>query len=88
MAIRWSHDAPEQLGSIWEHIAEDSPEAARMTVERILEAIDRLAAFPQSGRRGRIEGTRELIVPPYVIVYRAQPDAVTIEAVLHGRRRY
>ena len=55
MAIRWSQDAPEQLASIWEHIAEDSLEAARITVERILEAIDRLAAFPQSGRRGRIE---------------------------------
>ena len=88
MAIRWSQDAPNQLSSIWEYIAEDNPEAARLTVERILEAIDQLAGFPQSGRRGRVPDTRELIVPPYLIVYRAQPDAVTIEAVLHGGRRY
>ncbi len=88
MAIRWSQDAPNQLASIWEYIAEENPEAARLTVERILEAIDQLAVFPQSGRRGRVLGTRELIVPPYVIVYRAQPDAVTIEAVLHGSRHF
>jgi len=38
---------------------------------RIAAQIERLIAFPDSGRPGRVDGTRELVVAPYVVAYAA-----------------
>lgn len=49
-------------------------------------AVVHLALHPYSARRGRVAGTRELVVPrtPYLIVYRIEQKAVVILRVLHG----
>jgi toxin ParE1/3/4 len=56
---------------------------------------DRAAALetdPYLGRRGRVEGTRELPLPPlpFIIVYRVleQADAIEIVNVIHGAQRW
>jgi plasmid stabilization system protein ParE len=43
-----------------------------------------------SGRLGRIEGTRELVVPglPYIILYSVAEDAILISAVIHTSRKW
>jgi toxin ParE1/3/4 len=68
-------------------IAKDSPKAARETVERILESIDRLAQFPTMGHPGRANGTLERGVSGthYVIVYELhkRPTAIVVTAVFH-----
>jgi toxin ParE1/3/4 len=38
------------------------------------------------GRAGRAPGTRELVEPPYIIVYELSPKVVTVLAVVHGAR--
>lgn len=52
----------------------------------IREAVERLADFPQRGRPGRLEGTRELVIvgTPYLAVYRTGETSVRILRVLHG----
>jgi toxin ParE1/3/4 len=42
--------------------------------------------FPESGRIGRIAGTRELVIPrtPYIAAYVVLDDKVRILRVLHG----
>ena len=49
-----------------------------------------LERFPQSGRPGRIEETRELVIDrtPYIVAYRIVGDTVRILRVLHGSRRW
>ena len=49
-----------------------------------------LTRFPESGRPGRVEGTRGLVVgrTPYVVVYRIGADGVQVPRVLHGTRRW
>jgi len=39
---------------------------------------------------GRVEGTRELPLPPlpFVIVYRVLPEAVEISNIIHGAQRW
>jgi toxin ParE1/3/4 len=82
--------AARDLEDIFHWIAKDNPSAARGVVERIGLRINRLALFglPHIGRPGLAEGTRELIEPPYIIVYSVDEpaDEITVLAMLHGAR--
>jgi toxin ParE1/3/4 len=46
--------------------------------------------FPESGRPGRIEETRELVIlrTPYIAAYRITGDTVRILRVLHGAQQW
>jgi plasmid stabilization system protein ParE len=71
--VRWTPQAAEDLQAIYDFIARDSTVYAQLTVEDILSAIDRLTRFPLLGRRvpeRERDALRELIKPPYRIVYR------------------
>jgi antitoxin ParD1/3/4/toxin ParE1/3/4 len=80
--------AAQDIGDIWEFIADDNPLAARRVREDILETIQRLFAFPRQGHR-RPDLTslplRFQRVRDYLIAYADQQPLVVI-AVLHGRR--
>jgi addiction module RelE/StbE family toxin len=86
--IRWTPTALHDLQSAHDYVASDKPDAAADIAEHLLEAIDALARHPHMGRKGRVAGTRELIVRPYVIVYRVRADAIELVAILHTARRW
>jgi len=90
MKLRFSERSIRNLTSIRDHIAADSPESAVRVVSAIVNAALRLEQFPLSGRPGRIEGTRELVVPglPYVIPYRVADDVILISSVIHTSRKW
>ncbi|MFN2343967.1 MAG: type II toxin-antitoxin system RelE/ParE family toxin [Desulfonatronovibrio sp.] len=70
MIIEWSLFAVEDRTRIFDYIEQDNPMAAIAVDERIMEQTARLASFPESGRSGRVEGTRELVVghTPFIVV--------------------
>jgi addiction module RelE/StbE family toxin len=78
------------LEDIKERIAADNPAAAARMIERIRDAVSRLAGFPASGRPGRVVGTRELMIAgtPYIVPYRVKGDAVQIITILHSAQRW
>lgn len=83
--IRWTTDAADQLEGIVRHINEDNPEAARKVAEDIIDRIERLKVFPRLGHPGEeVEGTRELLSPPFVIVYQLKGDIAEILYIWHG----
>jgi addiction module RelE/StbE family toxin len=86
MIVIWSEEARADLQDIFDFIAEDSPRAALLVDERICKQTDELAFFPNLGRIGLVEGTRELVIQrtPYIAVYRVEEDVVRILAVVHG----
>jgi len=90
MKLIWSPTAIGDLKSIREYISKDNPSAAARVAKRIRNAATRLENFPQSGRPGRVPGTRELVIPgtSYIAAYTIQNDEVLIAAVLHGRQRW
>ena len=90
MKVRWSPTAVSDLESIRDYIARDSPSAARKVANRIKESVNRLSNFPLSGRAGRVQGTRELVIPgtSFIAAYTIQRDEVQIAAVLHGRQHW
>jgi toxin ParE1/3/4 len=67
--ILWSRRAPEQLAAGYDFIVEDNPSAAEKQVEMILRAVEQLVDFPEMGRPGRINGTRELVIPELLILW-------------------
>jgi toxin ParE1/3/4 len=84
--IVWAAPARRDLRAHLVYLAERSPQAARRAQTAIREAVERLADFPHSGRPGRLEGTRELVIvgTPYLVVYRTREGSLRILRVLHG----
>jgi toxin ParE1/3/4 len=86
MEVRWSPQAAEDLERIAQRILRDNPAAAREVVETLYNGITNLKTFPNRGRAGRIEGSRELVFPslPYIVVYRLKDQAVEIARIYHA----
>ena len=63
MRVRWTAPAAHDLYTIVRRIRLDNPEAARRVAKTIYDGCRNLEHFPHRGRKGRIEGTRELVFP-------------------------
>ena len=90
MRLRWTRLALLHLGHAQDYIAREAPDSAAAVVERVERAVMNLARHPYMGREGRVEGTRELVIPgtPFVASYRVYGDGVEILALVHGARRW
>jgi addiction module RelE/StbE family toxin len=87
--VAWSRRALNDLESIAEYIAADSPTYAGIVVKKIVSQTRMLAKFPRSGRKVPEfddENVRELIVYSYRIIYRLQDSGVVIAAIIHGKQ--
>ena len=82
--IRWTTEAADQLEEAFRHIQQDSPDSARKIAQAVIDRIEQLAAFPGLGRPGEVPGTRELVSPPYIVVYRSTEDVIEILHIWHG----
>jgi len=89
LTIRWQKRAFADLDAIFDQILAENPKAARQVWRRIIDRIDQLAEHPESGRPGRVAGTRELVVTgtPYIVFYRVADQVVHILRIYHGARR-
>ena len=87
--VRWTPQAADDLDAIAEFIARDSAHFAGLFVANILQTVDQLADFPESGRAVPEIGERtirELVVGSYRIIYRLRPEAAEILTIHHGAR--
>jgi toxin ParE1/3/4 len=80
--------AEADLDDIWEHIAEDNPDAADKVLDDIGERCAMLAQFPMIGtsRDELFPALRSLAVGHYVIFYLPLDDGIDVVRVLHGKR--
>ena len=75
--------------AIVDYISEDNPDAAMELLHDIEERVEHLTYHPQTGRIGRVTGTRELVVKPnYIAVYVAGPNVIEVLRVLHAARQW
>jgi toxin ParE1/3/4 len=88
LPVRRTRAAESDIDDIWFHIAADSVAAADRLVDRIDRAEQRLGAQPAMGpaRPDLANGLRHWPLPPYLILYRIEPDCVLVVRVLHGAR--
>lgn len=90
MKVIFDEEALDDLQRIFDWIAQDNPTAAARLIARIFDKAERLAPpeLSHMGRPGLVEGTRELLEGPYIIVYRVDDNRgeIVIVSVVHGAR--
>jgi toxin ParE1/3/4 len=88
--ITWSEIADENMQDIFDFIALDSIRYAEKELQKIVERVEVLRAFPLSGkvvREYEREDYRELVEGNYRIVYRIMSaDSISIATVHHHSR--
>ena len=89
MRVRWTSRAANDLKTISSHIEQQRNLVTANRVCRIIyNSVQILRRFPESGKPGIEEGTRELVVPAmpsYVVAYKVVHfEAVQILRIWHG----
>lgn len=87
--VRWTPQAADDLESITDFIAADSPHFAKLFALDVVAAVERLKDFPKSGRivpELKDSGIREIVLGNYRIVYRLKKEVVEILTIYHGAR--
>jgi len=85
--------AERDLESLYDYLAEfDTPANAASVLDKLLNAIEELAAFPERGSVPKelatlgIQEYRQVFFKPYRIVYRQVGESVYVYLVADGRR--
>ncbi len=89
MNVFWTRNATRELRAVHDYIAQNSPRYARGLVDRITRQTTLLRRSPRLGAEVPEYGdelVRELLEPPYRIIYRVSDDRVDILSVVHGAR--
>ena len=90
--IEWAKVAENDLKGIVEYIAEDSPANALKILKKIKQKTSSLSTLPERGRivpELQDQGIliyRELIIPPWRIIYRISEMKVYVLSVLDARQ--
>lgn len=87
--VEWSSQASQDLESIVGFIAKDSLQYARLFIADIFRALDRIAAFPNSGRVVPESGNpaiREVIMGSYRVMFRVGKEKIGLITIHHGAR--
>jgi toxin ParE1/3/4 len=88
MRVTFDAAARDELHDIFLWIAEESPRAASEMMARIETKVMRLEIpeLTHMGRPGLVEGTRELLEYPYIIVYKVfeERGEIVVLSVVHG----
>lgn len=91
MKVRWSPLAKTRALEAVEYIAQERPQGAAAWLEELLH---RVATLDRFAKRGRVvaeighEAYRELLHPPYRVIYRVDPSEVVILTLRHSRREW
>ena len=89
--IVWTEPALKDMEGIRDYIALDSEFYANALMLDIVEAVERLARFPRTGRfvpELHDRRTREVTVGSYRVAYDIVDDTVRVLTVLHGARQF
>jgi toxin ParE1/3/4 len=91
MKLIWSPEALQDLSDIRAFISQDNPGSAKTVVARIVALVSaQLPTHPESGRAGRVAGTRELVISntPFVVPYRIRDEHIDILRIYHAARMW
>ena len=85
-SIRYAADAVADLMVLRNYIAQENPDAARRVADRIVKTVSRLAQHPRLGKPGRVDGTRELVIPSFRMLSATTKASIICNVVQNGFR--
>lgn len=90
--VIWTDEAIEDLRRLVAYIGRDNPSAAVRFGEELIRKSMLLADHPRMGRmlrELRRDAFRELVVPPYRLIYEIEDSSLTVRVRLlwHGARQ-
>lgn len=90
MKLLWLPRAIEDFNNQINHIANDNLRTAAEQGDRIINQSAQLLIYPEMGRLGRVEGTRELVIgrTPFILIYRAMKGHIELIRLLHGSQKF
>lgn len=93
MQININDEALSDLKDIKEYISQDDQITAEKLIDNILDIIESLKDFANSGFKldkytKRKNNYRVKVVKPYLIFYKQEQNCINIYRVLHGARNY
>lgn len=90
MRLVWTPLALERVEEAAGYVAGERPEAARRWARSLFSVVGRLESFPEGGRLvpelPHRRDLREVIHAGYRVIYRVEPEQVSVLTVRHGRR--
>ncbi|MDR1397494.1 MAG: type II toxin-antitoxin system RelE/ParE family toxin [Desulfarculales bacterium] len=87
--LRWRKKAGTDLELIIGYISRDNLDAAEALLSEIIEKTGKLTVNPSLYKKGRVAGTREMVVRKnYIVVYAIVNDVVWIVRILHAARDF
>jgi len=87
--IRWTRLALADLLAARDHLAVENPRAAEAMIRRVAASVRTLRKHPRMGRvvpERRALGYREVVAPPYRLVYAVARGEIQVLRFWHGRR--
>jgi addiction module RelE/StbE family toxin len=90
MQLRWTEEAADDLIRIADYLLIHAPGRAPELIRALYDAPSTLLTFPNRGRSGKREGTRELVLTPlpYIVVYKVLGDVIFVVRILHGAQQW
>lgn len=92
--VYWTKEATADLEELVDYVSKDRVSAAKSIYKKIKSKCRELKISPEKYRRVPelldvyIERYREIIIPPYRVVYKVTESEVYIIAVIDGRRDF
>jgi addiction module RelE/StbE family toxin len=87
--LEWREAARADLLAIVDYISDENPDAAQRRKDEIEAKVAGLAEHTKRFRKGRVPGTREMVVRSnYVVICAEDPRAVTILRILHAAQEW
>ncbi|MGN4048683.1 type II toxin-antitoxin system RelE/ParE family toxin [Pseudomonas sp. SM4] len=89
MKLVWRPEAHDDRDRIMDRISQDNPVAAA-DLDEIFESKGEVARQrPTLYRRGKVEGTREIVAASnYIIVYMIKDECVQVLRIMHARQQW
>jgi plasmid stabilization system protein ParE len=88
--VRLTKVAETDLSAAVDYARAEGPGRAARLADGVEAALAHLAAWPSSGRPGKLAGTREYLFPtlPFLMPYRVEDGALVVLRFLHTSRQW
>ena len=83
MEIIWSPRARTRLKDIGDYVAKDAPERAASFEDRLIESVERLREFPNSGAAvPENKAFHQVVLQGYRLIYRIRSEACEVVTII------